>query len=287
MLLRNLFKIQPLVNSSFHQRYQSSSSVLVEEKQPGVVTVSLNNPELFNAFNDQIISRLNEIFKEEIPSRQGLRAVVLTGTGSVFSAGADLNWMRRMADYSHEENVRDAYALFDMFYSIRSCPVPVIGRINGSAIGGGSGLVCSCDFAFAVKSANFGFTEVKLGLLPAVISPFVISRIGQNYASRYFLTGERYDAAAALKMGMIQDALDDEQALDAAVNSAAKHIVQSSPQSVAASKRLITKVTGQSFLELKDHLANEIARLRVSPEGQHGLRSFLEKKTPQWNQFLK
>ncbi|MDP2438099.1 MAG: enoyl-CoA hydratase-related protein [archaeon] len=264
----------------------SSDAVLVREKSEGVVEVSLNNPELFNAFNDQIIGRLTGVFREELPRVRGLRAVVLTGTGSVFSAGADLNWMRRMADYGHEENVRDAMALFDMFYSIHACPVPVVGRINGSAIGGGSGLVCSCDFAFAVKQASFGFTEVKLGLLPAVISPFVIGRIGQSAASRYFLTGERFGTDTAVRVGMVQEACDSEEALDRCVAAVTKHIVQSSPQSVAASKLLVHKVAGSDILSLKEHLANEIARLRVSPEGQHGLRSFLSKETPNWSQFL-
>jgi methylglutaconyl-CoA hydratase len=265
----------------------SSDLVALRERQPGVMEVKINNPSLHNAFNDVIIEQLNQVFQTELPAHPTLRAVVLTGEGSVFSAGADLNWMRRMADYSHEENVRDALALFDMFFSIRNIRVPVVGRVNGSALGGGGGLVCCCDFAYTVKAAQFGFTEVKLGLLPAVISPFVVARITPTFAARYFLTGERFDAGAAFRMGMVQEVCEDAAALDAAVDKSLAHIVQSSPQSVAASKRLLQTLSPIDPLQLRDHLANEIARLRVSPEGQHGLRSFLQKTPPDWHQFLR
>jgi methylglutaconyl-CoA hydratase len=276
------------------------SHINVARRRPQVVEIEMSRGQIHNAFNDEMIGELKHAFlkygaehyddssdfdENELPIFP-VRAIVLSGgNGPSFSAGADLNWMRRMAEYSHEENVEDALRLFDMFRAIKQSKVPVIGRVNGAALGGGAGLVCACDFAFGLDSERswFGFTEVKLGLLPAVISPFVIERIGAAAASRYFVSGEAFDVNEARRVGMLQAqqcATVDE--LDEAVDRALDYIGIASPQAVAASKKLVATNVATPLDELREKLANEIASIRVSEEGQHGLRSFLDKEKPRW-----
>eukprot|EP01098_Paradermamoeba_levis_P008983 TRINITY_DN3711_c0_g1_i1.p1 TRINITY_DN3711_c0_g1~~TRINITY_DN3711_c0_g1_i1.p1 ORF type:complete len:307 (-),score=90.52 TRINITY_DN3711_c0_g1_i1:135-1010(-) len=256
----------------------------------GVVRVSFNRPKLHNAFNEEVIRELTETFDSinklltTTTTGQLPRAVVLSGHGSSFSAGADLNWMKKMVNYSKEENERDSGALFEMILGIKNCHLPVIGRINGPALGGGAGLVAACDFAFAVNSATFGFTEVKLGLIPAVISPFVMAKIGQANCSRYFLTGEKFDATEAKRIGLIQEHFQNEEEMDKKIQGVLHEISISSPAAVTRAKKLIEKVSGMNLQDeqTKKFVASEIAAARVSKEGQDGLSSFLERRKPSW-----
>jgi len=251
--------------------------------------VILNRPDTHNAFNEVVISEITHAFTSLKHAPSQYRAVVLTGNGKSFSAGADLNWMKKMATYTQDENEKDSHKLFDMFNAIYSCPAPVIGRINGNAIGGGSGLVAACDFAFSDSKASFGFTEVKLGLIPAVISPFVMMKIGKGNCSRYFLTGEKFGADEALRLGLIQGRHDSVEQLDQTIDKLLKEIKANSPAAVRSCKQLINNVyhnlgtpKSEGLSDLKEQLTSEIARIRVSKEGQEGLSAFLEKRKPSW-----
>eukprot|EP01087_Luapelamoeba_hula_P014845 TRINITY_DN4404_c0_g1_i3.p1 TRINITY_DN4404_c0_g1~~TRINITY_DN4404_c0_g1_i3.p1 ORF type:complete len:338 (+),score=48.58 TRINITY_DN4404_c0_g1_i3:82-1095(+) len=260
------------------------------EQKGHVRWVTLNRPEVHNAFNEVVIAEMTQIFRQietdTADSKNETRCVVLTGNGQSFSAGADLNWMKKMATYTEAENERDSHALFDMMNSIYTCPVPVIGRINGPAIGGGAGMVAACDFSFAVSKAIFGFTEVKLGLLPAVISPFVINKIRPANCSRYFLTGERFGSDEALRMSLIHDTAPTVEELDKKLDTVLKEFCANSVVAVKDCKKLIHRVGGARLEEgpvaMKGELCQLIARARVSPEGQEGLSSFLERRSPSW-----
>lgn len=270
---------------------QKYDFINVEDKGE-VRWVSLNRPDTHNAFNELVIGEITDAFRtiQRDAAQEKFRAVVLTGNGKSFSAGADLNWMKKMASYTQKENELDSHKLFDMFNSIYACPMPVIGRINGNAIGGGSGLVSACDFAFSVNKAVFGFTEVKLGLIPAVISPFVMMKIGKGNCSRYFLTGERFYATEATRLGLIQGSFETVEELDKAVDSVLTEIKANSPAAMRSCKQLINNVyhslgspkKGEGLSDVKEQLASEIARIRVSKEGQEGLSAFLEKRKPSW-----
>jgi len=252
------------------------------------LTVTLSRPEVHNAFNSEIISQVTATFQEIAddvmkgrPSAP--RCVVLTGVDPSFSAGADLQWMRGMKDFSKEEQIIDSLNLFDMFNSIYSCPVPVIGRINGSAIGGGAGLVAACDIAFTIANATFGFTEVKLGLIPAVISPFVVRKIGATAAQHYFLTGEKFTAEEAAHIGLISAPPTESAAhLDELVNKTIAQIGTSGPCAIQAAKSLLRTIIPNDPQNFRDFVTAQIAALRVSPEGQEGLSAFLEKRKPAW-----
>eukprot|EP01129_Flabellula_baltica_P008582 TRINITY_DN3420_c0_g1_i1.p1 TRINITY_DN3420_c0_g1~~TRINITY_DN3420_c0_g1_i1.p1 ORF type:complete len:292 (-),score=81.15 TRINITY_DN3420_c0_g1_i1:12-887(-) len=268
--------------ANFTRKQSSSQYISVSEwnGHDSILKVSMDRPEVHNAFDEFFISELTRVFKE-IDTREDVRAVVFTSQGASFSAGADLNWMKKMVEYTKEENVQDSLKLFDMVYAIKDMKVPVIGRINGHALGGGSGLVSACDFAFSSSKAKFGFTEVKLGIIPAVISPFVMDKIG-NKASQYFLTGERFPAPVAKEIGLIRDHFETEEELDNAVENSVKEILNSSPQAIRASKRLIKEISPIDIYSHRDFVANEIATIRTSPEGQEGLSSFLNKRKPNW-----
>src|SRR5229473_1571165 len=209
----------------------SYKTLLVDEAD-GVLTVTLNRPEVHNAFNDELIAEAIDLFGGI--SETTARAVVLRGTGPNFCAGADLNWMSRMVSYTREENVRDSSMLARMYALINECPLPIIGRIQGAAIGGGVGLVAVCDIAVATRDAKFGLSEVKLGILPAVISPYVIAKIGKSHARALFLTGERFDAERALRIGLVHRVVDDVDSLDAAVNDTLSQLMSSGPEAVRA-----------------------------------------------------
>ena len=251
---------------------------LVIRREAGVVTIELNRPDVRNAFNDQVVRELTEAF-------EGLadddRAVVLTGAGKSFCAGADLNWMKKSAQYTEEENAADAATMVSLFEAINTWSGPVIGRINGAALGGGVGLVSCCDIVVASERAKFGLTEVRLGLVPAVISPFVIDKIGQAKARRYFMTGEIFDAEVALNLGLVDVVVPPEE-LDDAVSNLVGQILQNGPVAVAESKKLVFEVVGRERSDALDYAVSTIARLRVSPEGQEGLSAFLEKRKPSW-----
>ena len=246
--------------------------------EEGVTTITLNRPDRRTAFNDDAGRELRAAF-EALDERT--RLVVLTGAGDAFCAGADLNWMKKSASYSERENATDAGAMVGLFKAINECPVPVIGRVNGHAMGGGVGLVACCDIVVASERAKFGFTEVRLGLIPAVISPFVLGKINAADARRYFLTGEVFGAAAAREMGLVQEGAPADS-LDDVVKGMVKQLLQNGPVALRQAKRLIFEVTRRAPADALAYAVDEIARLRVSPEGQEGLAAFLEKRAPQW-----
>lgn len=247
------------------------------EEADGVLTVTLNRPEVHNAFNDELIGEAIDLFSGL--SRRDLRAVVLRGSGSNFCAGADLNWMSRMVSYTREENVRDSSLLAKMYAVIDECPLPVVGRITGAAIGGGVGLVAVCDIAIATPQTKFGLSEVKLGILPAVISPYVIAKIGVSHARALFLTGERFDAERALRIGLIHRVADD---VDAAVAETVAQLQSSGPEAVRECKKLIAHVAAHERIDAISYTIDAIATRRVSEEGQKGMKAFLEKKKAPW-----
>lgn len=253
------------------QTINSSTSGFVE-------TITLNRPEAKNAFNEQMIEELHEQFSNV---KDSTRAVVLTGSGSVFCAGADINWMRDSVTRSEDDNRRDAARMEAMFRAIDECPAPVIGRINGSALGGGMGLLACCDIAVAVESAQFAFTEVRLGIVPAVISPYSLAKIGEHAARRYFLTGEIFDALRAREIGLVHDVVTSD-ILDSSVTAIVEALAKNGPTAVRTAKALIRKVARMNREEARDYTASTIARVRTSPEGQEGLTAFLEKRKPNW-----
>ena len=250
------------------------------EVRNGIARVTLNRPDIRNAFNDEVIIELCNLF-QAIADDDAVRVVVLTGTGTAFCAGADLNWMQKVADYDIEENIMDAQHMVDMIEFIDRCPQPVIGRINGHAMGGGCGLVAVCDMAIASRDAMFAFTEVKLGLVPAVISPYVIRKIGIGPTRELFLTGERFDANRAKEIGLV-NAVAPPDSLDAAVDSKIKLLLTSGPKAMAEVKKLIRKVPHVDPREMKNYTAELIANLRVSEEGHEGIAAFLQKRDAKW-----
>ncbi len=256
----------------------------VEEKTSGAIaTITLGRPELHNAFNAQMIAELREAFSS-FGKNSPVRAIVLRGEGKSFCAGADLHWMRQMVDFSFEQNVADAHTLAAMFRAIQQCPKPVIARVHGAAFGGGVGLVAACDMAFATESATFCLSEVKLGLLPAVISPFVIKKIGEGQARRYFLTAEKFTAAEAHRIGLVSHVLPDEATLDKQIERVVDALCANGPEAIAQSKVLIEQMCRFDWERAVDITTKLIAERRISPEGQEGMKAFLEKRSPSWAQ---
>jgi methylglutaconyl-CoA hydratase len=241
-----------------------------------VARVTLARPDVRNAFNAEVIRELRAVFLT-ISEDPKVRAVVLAGEGKSFCGGADVNWMRDALDLSYEENVADAQAMSDMFRAIDRCSKPVIGRIHGAALGGGAGLAAVCDIAIAADDTIFGFTEVKLGIVPAVISPFVLAKIGTSHARALFLTGERFTAKHALAIGLVHQLVDEDD-LDKTVGRVTRELLSSGPNAVAAAKSLIARVTAASYDDTRDITAAAIAKQRTSEEGQEGLRAFLERR---------
>src|SRR5512146_2744475 len=252
-------------------------TLLVDEAN-GIVSVTLNRPDVHNAFNDELIGEAIDLFSG-IGQRSGARAVVLRGSGANFCAGADLNWMSKMVAYSREENIRDSSQLAKMYAVIDECPLPVVGRIQGAAIGGGVGLVAVCDIAIASPQSRFGLSEVKLGILPAVISPYVIAKIGASHARALFLTGERFDAERAMRIGLVHRVADD---IDAAIDETVAQLKTSGPEAVRECKKLIAHVSSSELADAIPYTIDAIATRRVSKEGQDGMRAFLEKKKAPW-----
>lgn len=245
-----------------------------------VARVRLNRPDVRNAFNADLIAALTAAF-EELGADESVRAIVLSGEGKVFCGGADISWMRGSLDLTYDENVADAQAMSDMFRAIDRCPKPVIGKIHGAALGGGAGLAAVCDIAVASADAVFGFTEVKLGIIPAVISPFVLAKIGISNARALFLTGERFDAKRALHIGLVHEVVVGDT-LDVCIERITDELAGAGPGAVAAAKALIPRVTAATYDESRDITAEAIARRRTSPEGQEGLRAFLERRRASW-----
>lgn len=246
----------------------------------GVARVTLGRPDVRNAFNAQLIDELASAF-ESISTDDTVRAVVLAGEGSVFCGGADVTWMSASLDLSHDENVADARRMSQMFRAIDRCPKPVVARIQGAALGGGAGLAAVCDIVVAERSTIFGFTEVKLGIIPAVISPFVLAKIGPSHARALFLTGEHFDAARAQAIGLVHH-VADAAGLDEAVERVLAELRTAGPQATAVAKRLIADVSAVEYDDTLDLTAAAIARQRTTPEGQEGLRAFLERRKAQW-----
>ena len=247
-----------------------------------VATVTLNRPEVRNAFNDEVITELTQAFAQ-LGQDDQVRAIVLAAEGPAFCAGADLNWMRRMADYTHAENLLDAAQLAEMLRVIYTCPKPTVARIQGDVYAGGIGLVAVCDMAVSVDTANYCLSEVKLGLYPATISPYVIRAMGARAAHRYFLTAERFDAAEALRIGFVHAVVLAEQ-LDDKVNELTKALVTASPNAVKECKTLLQDVAGKDIdAALIARTVEGIASIRASAEGKEGVQSFLQKRIPNWN----
>jgi methylglutaconyl-CoA hydratase len=257
------------------------SDFFLADRSDGVVRLTLNRPDVHNAFDDRLIAELTQAL-ESLGEDDGVRAVVLTGAGKSFSAGADLNWMRRMAGYSDEENLADARALARLMQTLNELPKPTVARVNGAALGGGTGLVACCDIAIASDKASFGTTEARLGIIPAVIGPYVIAAIGPRQAKRLMLTGERIPASEAARIGLVHEVAPAE-GLDAAINAVLDDLLRCGPKAIAAAKRLVRDLTGRPITaEIVDDMAQRIAQLRATAEARDGIVAFLEKRRPAW-----
>jgi methylglutaconyl-CoA hydratase len=253
-----------------------SESTITLAVADGIARVTLARPDVRNAFNAQMISELHEVFSR-ITAADDVRAVILAGEGPVFCGGADINWMRASLELSFEANAIDAEKMSDMFRAIDNCSKPVIARIHGAALGGGAGLAACCDIVIASDETLFGFTEVKLGIIPAVISPFAIAKIGASHARALFLTGERFDAERAARIGLVHKVVTRES-LDDAVQQHIAEICNAGPYAVSAAKLLIRRVLDATYEDSRKITTQAIANQRISPEGQEGLRAFLERR---------
>jgi methylglutaconyl-CoA hydratase len=258
-------------------------TTLAVESRNGVGILWMRRPEVRNAFNETMIAELTRAL-EGFDRDPAIRAVVLAGEGPAFCAGADLNWMKKMAGYGFEENHADALALARMLHTLATLAKPTVARVHGPAFAGGMGLVAACDIAVATYDAEFCLSEVKLGLIPATIGPYVAAAMGERMARRYFLTAERFDAAEAYRIGFVQEVCPADE-LDATVNAILGHLVAAGPAALAATKDLIRAVTNRPLSEdLIQDTATRIATIRASKEGREGIRSFLEKRKPAWVQ---
>ena len=258
------------------------SESLAVERQGAVGLVTMNRPERHNAFDDALIAELTETLRS-MEADDGIRVVVLSGAGKSLSAGADLNWMKRMAGFSVDENRRDAMGLATLMRTLAHLRKPTVARVQGAAYGGGVGLVACCDIAIATYSATFALSEAKLGLIPAAISPYVVSAIGERAARRYFLTSERFDAAEAFRLGLVHELAPDGAALDEKLGDVVKAMMACSPAAQLAAKELIRAVASRPVTsELIQDTAERIAKIRSSPEGREGVAAFLEKRRAAW-----
>ncbi|GAA5133813.1 enoyl-CoA hydratase/isomerase family protein [Thalassotalea piscium] len=271
-----------MTTSSIEQSMNTTSDkVLFDVDRYGVATVTLNNPDKHNAFDDEIIAQLTRVFME-IASRNEIKLMILASTGKSFSAGADLAWMKRMASYSLDENLTDANALAHMLKALNFLPQPTIAKIQGAAFGGAVGLAACCDVVIASDKASFCLSEVKLGLIPATISPYVINAIGQKACRRYFITAERFFADKAQQLGLVSEVVPLNE-LDNTVDSMVTTILNNSPEAVKQAKKLALDIAYQDINEALISLTSErIASIRVSSEGQEGLTAFFEKRPANW-----
>lgn len=254
----------------------------VNDKQVAVIT--LNRPDKHNAFNDEMIATLTRMFKQSGEDKN-VRAVVLKGEGKTFSAGADLDWMKRMATYSEHENHADAMALANMLHTLYTLPKPTIARVQGAAFGGAVGLIACCDIAIGSKLSKFCLSEVKIGLIPATISPYVIEAMGARVCRRYFQTAEVFSARRARRLGLLSEAVTEDE-LDSTIDDIVTAIVKNSPTAIAEAKSLVQQVAHQPLdSALLDSTSSHIARVRTSTEGQEGLMAFIEKRKPSWQEI--
>ena len=246
-----------------------------------LATVTLNRPDVRNAFNETTIAEITQVF-QQLDADTSVRAVVLAANGPAFCAGADLKWMKKMADYTHAENLADAGQLAAMLAAIYRCSKPVVAKVQGDCYAGGMGLVAACDIAVSVDTANYCLSEVKLGLIPATISPYVIKAMGESAARRYFITAERFAASEAQRIGFVHEVVNAE-ALDSKVAEIVKALVSNSPNAVKQAKKLVQDVASREITpELVAATVEGIAQIRASEEGREGVRSFLEKRKPSW-----
>lgn len=260
------------------------TELLRVDRDGAIARVTLTRPEVRNAFNAALIGELQATFAalgEEPP--HALRAIVLAGEGRTFCAGADVTWMRGAIGLAVEANERDASAMAQMFATIDACPVPVVARVQGAALGGGMGLCAVADIVLATADATFGFTETKLGIIPAVISPFVLAKIGASAARALFPTGERFSAARAERIGLVHEVLADEAALDARLAAVLDELRSAGPTALRAAKALVREQRGMGPEAARDLTVAAIARQRTTDEGQEGLRAFMEKRRPAWS----
>lgn len=251
----------------------------------GVMTVQLNRPEIRNAFNDAMIEELTRAFSTEV-KKDPVKIVVLRGAGPTFSAGGDLSWMKRSIELTRDQNLLDTRKLSRMFTAMNECPKPLIGLIHGAAIGGGVGLASVCDIAVAEKATVFSLSEVRLGIVPACIGPFVISKIGASHARGLFMSAERFKADRALSIGLVHELAEGEAGLEAALERITENMLQCGPQAMAAAKRLVLDLSWPERRakvgDAMEYVSALLADLRTSPEGQEGLKAFLEKRKPAW-----
>ncbi len=255
--------------------------VITQIDSRGIARVILNNPDKHNAFDDQMIIQLTEAF-EAVATNSDVRIMLLQSEGKSFSAGADLGWMKRMARYSYQQNLSDTHALAAMLKALHQMPIPTIARVQGAAFGGALGLISCCDIAVASSKASFALSEVKIGLVPSTISPYVIAAIGERHAKRYFMTAERFDANTALQISLVHEAVE-ERFLDDKVEQLITMILSNGPEAVVAAKQLVFAISGKAIdSTLIEHTCEVIAGIRVSAQGQEGLNAFLDKRKPHW-----
>ena len=255
--------------------------VITQIDSRGVAQVTLNNPDKHNAFDDQMIIELTNAFNA-LAANANVRIMLLKSEGKSFSAGADLDWMKRMASYSYQQNLNDARALAAMLKALHQMPIPTIARVQGAAFGGAVGLISCCDIALASSNASFALSEVKIGLVPSTISPYVIAAIGERHAKRYFMTAERFDANTALQIDLVHEAVE-KSLLDDKVEQLITAILSNGPEAVVAAKQLVFAVSGKAIdSSLIEHTCEVIAGIRVSAQGQEGLSAFLDKRKPNW-----
>eukprot|EP01120_Amphizonella_sp_Union-15-10_P013197 TRINITY_DN6097_c0_g1_i1.p1 TRINITY_DN6097_c0_g1~~TRINITY_DN6097_c0_g1_i1.p1 ORF type:complete len:290 (+),score=43.68 TRINITY_DN6097_c0_g1_i1:61-930(+) len=267
--------------SSLLRRSYTTIELTQRNNKPFVTEIALNRPEVHNAFNSVLVEELTQAFKN---ISKETRVVILTGKGKSFSAGADLSWLNKRITLTKEQNQTESEKMYTLFHSIKTCPVPTIARVNGHAIGGGSGLTSVCDIAIALESSSFGFTEAKLGIIPAVISPFVLEKIGKGNASRYFLTAERFKCNEAKHIGLINEFFETIEEVDKKIDNLVTSICENGPNAVSRCKKLIQEVGELDFNseECKVFLSSVIANATVSDEGQEGTKAFLEKRPPKY-----
>jgi methylglutaconyl-CoA hydratase len=255
-------------------------STIRVDSDGAVLRITLNRPDIRNAFNDVMISELTEVFKN-LKRQEDIRVIVLSGEGSAFCAGADIHWMKKMVAYSFEENLRDAIKLSGLLDIMYNCTRPIIARVQGAAIGGGTGLVAVSDIPIASSDAVFSFSEVKIGLVPACISPYVLKKVGEAHCTEFFITGERLTADRVCNAGLVSRVVPPQQ-LDSEVEKMVKQLLRSGPMAVQMCKELVRKVPGMPVSEMKSYTARAIAELRVSEEGQEGMSAYFDKRTPKW-----
>ena len=255
--------------------------VITQIDSRGVAQVTLNNPDKHNAFDDQMIIELTNAFNA-LAANANVRIMLLKSEGKSFSAGADLDWMKRMASYSYQQNLNDAHALAAMLKALHQMPIPTIARVQGATFGGAVGLISCCDIALASSNASFALSEVKIGLVPSTISPYVIAAIGERHAKRYFMTAERFDANTALQIDLVHEAVE-KSLLDDKVEQLITAILSNGPEAVVAAKQLVFAVSGKAVdSSLIEHTCEVIAGIRISAQGQEGLSAFLDKRKPNW-----